>query len=54
MIQLPNTKIFIGSVDDLSQKNDKDWAIVHATQTIHYQIFGWNRINNKPDKNHPN
>lgn len=54
MIQLPDTKIFIGTINDLYQTNDQDWAFVHATQTIHYQIFGWNRTTNKPNKNHLN
>ncbi len=27
---------------------------MHATQTIHYKILGWNRTTNKPNNNHPN
>lgn len=54
MIQILDTKIFIGTVDDLAQANDYDWAFVHATQSIHYRIFGWNRTTNNPNKNHPN
>ncbi len=54
MIQLPNINIFIGTVTDLAKINDQNWAIVHATQTIHYELFGWNRTTNKPNKNHPN
>jgi hypothetical protein len=41
MIQLPDTNLFIGGIDDLQQTNNQDWAFVHATQTIHYQIFSW-------------
>ncbi len=54
MIQLPDTNIFIGTINDLAQTNDQDWAFVHATQSIHYKIFGWNRTTNRPNKNHPN
>ena len=31
---------------------NSEWAVVHATQTIHYQYFGWNRTSNRPSKNH--
>jgi len=54
MIQLPDTNLFIGTTDDLCQTNDQDWAFVHATQTIHYKIFGWNRTTNKPNRKQPN
>jgi len=54
MIQLPDTNVFIGTASDLAQTNGQDWAFVHATQTIHYQLFGWNKTTNKPNKNHPN
>jgi len=54
MIQLPQSNIFIGTINDLGQTNEQDWALVHATQTIHYKIFGWNRTTNKPNKKHPN
>lgn len=54
MIQLSQTNLFIGSMHDLSQTNEKEWAFVHATQTIHYRLFGWNRTTNKADKSHQN
>lgn len=54
MIKLLETNLFIGTLDDLSHTNNQEWAVVHATQTIHYQIFGWNRTTHKPGKNHPN
>ncbi|MBN1969754.1 MAG: dual specificity protein phosphatase family protein [Candidatus Delongbacteria bacterium] len=54
MLQLLESKLFLGSINDVAFTNNKDWAIVHATQTMHYKIFGWNRTTNKPDKNHPN
>lgn len=53
MIQLPETSLFIGGIIALQQTHDQDWAFVHATQTIHYRFFGWNRSTNKPDKYHP-
>jgi len=54
MIQLPQTNLFIGSLSDLSQTNEQEWAFIHATQTIHYKLFSWDRTTNKPNKNHPN
>jgi len=53
MIQLPDTKIFIGTTNDLAYTNNIEWAFVHATQSIHYKLLGWNRTTNKPNKNHP-
>jgi len=46
--------LYIGRLLDLQNFSLEDDAIVHATQTTHYQIMGWNRTTNKPDKNHPN
>ena len=46
--------LLIGQKIDLHHFSLEDDAIVHATQTIHYQIMGWNRTTNKPNKNHPN
>ena len=54
MFNFQNTNLFVGDIYDNNNLNENDWAIVHATQTIHYQIFGWNRTNNKPNKNNPN
>ncbi len=53
MYQINTTNLFVGDINDLRGLNDSEWAFVHATQTIHYQIFGWNRTTNKPDKKHP-
>lgn len=55
MIEI-SKNLYVGNIEDyyrLSTENEK-WAFVHATQTVHYNIFGWNRTFNKPDKNHPN
>jgi hypothetical protein len=54
MFQIQKINLFIGSIQDLYQINEQEWAVIHATQSIHYSIFGWNRTSNKPDKNHPN
>jgi len=54
MINIPNTKLFIGSSQDLAQTDAEKWAVVHATQTYHYKLFGWDQKTNKPNKNHPN
>ena len=54
MTKMPNINLYVGNINDITNLNDDEWAIVHATQTIHYRIFGWNRTSNKPNKNHPN
>ena len=54
MTKMPDTNLFVGNIDDYSITTNDEWAVVHATQTIHYQIFGWNRTTNKPNKDHPN
>jgi hypothetical protein len=54
MVKLLNTNLYIGAMTDLHLINYQDWAVVHATQTVHYENFGWDRKFNKPNKNHPN
>ncbi len=54
MTKMPNTNLYVGNINDNSNIDSNEWAIVHATQTIHYNIFGWSRTSNKPNKNHPN
>jgi len=54
MKQLLDSNLYVGAIEDLSQINKNNWSILHATQTVHYKIFGWNRTTNKPNKNHPN
>ena len=46
--------LFIGNRLDLQRFSFEDDAIVHATNTFHYKIMGWNRTTNKPPKKHPN
>jgi len=53
MINIPKTNLYIGSILGLQQIDYKNWAYVHATQTIHYKIMGWDRKYNKPDRHHP-
>lgn len=53
MIEISNN-LFIGNIIDLSKFSLENDAIVHATQTIHYDIMGWDRKYTKPTKNHPN
>lgn len=53
MIEITDN-LYVGRLFDLRNFSLEDDAIVHATQTIHYQIMGWNRTSNKPNKNHPN
>ena len=59
MQQLANTKIFVGGLMDWQsissiEKWKEEWAVVHATQNVHYKIFGWDRTTNKPNQYHPN
>lgn len=54
MINVLPPNLYVGSIFDLNQTGGQGWAFVHATQTIHYRILGWDRKYNKPDKNHPN
>ena len=44
MKQLLDSNLYVGAIDDISQINQNNWSIVHATQTVHYKIFGWNSI----------
>ena len=54
MTKLADINLFVGDINDNIALSETDWAVVHATQTIHYQLFGWNRSYNKPNKEHPN
>lgn len=53
MQRILDTNIYVGGLLDVIHTDNK-WAFVHATQTVHYKMLGWNRKNNKPDKSHPN
>lgn len=54
MIEITDN-LYVGHLLDLRKFSLEDDAIVHATQTTHYQIMGWNRTpTNKPNKSHPN
>lgn len=46
--------LFVGGIQELDLFSVTEDVFVHATQTIHYQIMGWDRKDNKPQKNHPN
>lgn len=54
MINISKTNLYIGSIADLKQAPKEDFAFVHATQTIHYEIMSWDKEVNKPDRTHPN
>ena len=54
MLQLLDTNLYVGDKSNANLFSNTEWAVVHATQTIHYQIMGWDRKYNKPPKNHPN
>ena len=53
MIEI-SKNLYIGTMHDVRGISYDEYAVVHATQTIHYEIMGWNRTTNRPDKNHPN
>lgn len=46
--------LYLGDIDDLHSigLDNDDWAFVHATQTVHYNIFGWEKVYNSPEKLH--
>jgi hypothetical protein len=46
--------LYLGSRNDLRNFSLADDAFVHATQTTHYEIRGWDILFNPPRKNHPN
>lgn len=56
MINIPGTKLYVGSKNDFIQigQDENSWAFVHATQAIHYEMLGWSRILNKPNTRHSN
>lgn len=54
MFNFPGTRLYVGDINDTQNLDEGSWAVVHATQTVHYKFFGWNRTNNKPNRNHPN
>lgn len=54
MFQLLETNLFVGGISNKNLYKNKEWAVVHATQTVHYEILGWNRRFNKSLKEHPN
>ena len=54
MIKLLDTNLYVGNMEDSEYFENDEWAVVHATQTVHYKLFGWNRTTNKPDTKHSN
>jgi len=52
MIKLLDTNLYVGSLLDSEYFFKDNWAVVHATQTVHYKLLGWDKTTNKPDKNH--
>jgi len=53
MIEILNN-LYIGNLSDFKSANISDWSFVHATQTIHYELMGWDRKYKRPIKVHPN
>lgn len=50
MIQLENTKIFVGTRDDSRLRSDPAWAVVNTAKTVRVEVKGWS---NSPPRDHP-
>ena len=50
MIQLGDTKIYVGTRYDSRLRNDPSWAVVNTAKTVHIEVKGWS---NAPPRNHP-
>lgn len=46
--------LYIGSIDDFHSLDpkSKDWAFVHATKTVHYNVFGKDLTYNKEERSY--
>lgn len=46
--------LYIGNISDLHSigPNNEDWAFVHATRTVHFNIFGEALAYNKEERSH--
>ena len=51
MINIPGTRLHIGTRSDAVLRNDHDWAVVNTAKTVHCEIMGWD---NRPPSDHPN
>jgi len=53
MVRISDTKLYVGAITDQHiGAGNSDWAVVHATQSVHYPLMGWDRKLNKPPRNH--
>lgn len=50
MIQLDNTKIYVGTQADSQLRSDPAWAVVNTAKTVHVAVKGWS---NAPPRDHP-
>lgn len=50
MIQLGDTKIYVGTKDDSRLRTDPAWAVVNTAKTVHVEVKGWS---NAPPQDHP-
>lgn len=55
MHNIYENELFIGSIYDLNEiyKDKGNWAIVHATKSIHYRLLGWDFKNSRLYQTHP-
>lgn len=54
MYQILDTNLFIGTIEDAILYMNDNWAVIHATQTVHYKVCGWDKKNNKPQFDNSN
>lgn len=54
MYQLLDTNLFVGSIEDAFLYLSDEWAVVHVTPIIHYNIMGWDKKKEEVNKKNPN
>lgn len=53
-MNIAGTKLYVDGINGQQKTALPGWAVVHATQSVHYPLMGWDRRFNKPPKDHPN
>jgi len=51
VIEIPGTRLHVGTRLDSTLRNDDAWAVVNTAKTVHCEIMGWG---NRPPSDHPN
>lgn len=50
MIQIDDTRIYVGTREDSQLRHDSSWAVVNTAKTVHVEVKGWG---NAPPRDHP-